>query len=104
MNQLSGTFEQMKPHQPPISENHRECVFCGSSHATDAISNLVALDTETENQEVCVVCLESMQDRQPMVWLRWLKRYNPEHWQKVVDNHRLRSSTLSNVIRRMRIE
>jgi hypothetical protein len=104
MNYQLGIPEHMRPQRTPIYQPQEECVFCGSTNTTDTISNLVALDATTENQKVCGACLESMQDRQPMVWLRWLKRNNPTHWQRVVSYHRLGTSTLSDVIRRIRID
>ena len=97
-------FERMNPKRTPKTEESETCVFCGSADVTDTISSLVALNAHTENQKVCGACLHSMQERQPIVWLRWLKRNDPAHWQQVVENHRLRATTLSNVIRRMRIE
>jgi len=94
----------MKPKQHNHGLEDENCVFCGSTDTTDTTSNMVALDAATENRSVCHVCLNSLEDRQPMIWLRWLKRNNPTHWQKVVEHHRLRSTNLSKVIRRIRIE
>lgn len=94
----------MKPQGAPSNHHHDECVFCGNANTTDVLSSMVALNSITENQQVCHKCQDSMQDRPPTLWLRWLKRNNPAHWQQVVDHHRLGSSALSDVIRRMRIE
>ena len=103
-NQKLGTPYQMKAQQynPPRATDG--CVFCGGDRTTDTASHLIALDHATENSQVCQYCLDSLKDRTPMVWLRWIRRNDPAHWQKVVEHHRLGSGNLSNVISRIRIE
>lgn len=94
----------MKPQPAPSNHHEDECVFCGDTNTTDVLTSVVALNSSTENQQVCDTCLKSLEGGQPMLWLRWLKRNDPAHWQRVVDYHRLGTSVLSDVIRRMRIE
>lgn len=40
---------------------------------------------------VCAQCHQSRDDREPSVWFGWLKRNDPEHWQRIVDHNRLSS-------------
>ncbi|MCB0754277.1 MAG: hypothetical protein H6601_00920 [Flavobacteriales bacterium] len=104
MKYQPGIQEQMMPQQASRHKADDECVFCGSHNTDRTISGAWVLDASIEDQKVCKECLHSLKDRQPTAWLRWLKRNDPAHWQRVVDHHRLGSSNLSQVIRRIRIE
>lgn len=85
-------------------EEGNTCVFCGTAENLHPTEKMVALWSEIENTEMCSQCLNGMENRAVVEWLRWLRRNNPMHWQQVVDNHRFDSTTLANVIRQIRIE
>lgn len=97
---------QMLTPIPNPMENRTEqqqCAFCGCSRpdCTITFSEFTAL--RQGRTPICRACNDTMQNRSPLEWLRWIKRNNPSHWERVVDHHRLGKDQLSSAIRRIRI-
>ena len=98
---MSITMEHNRTH----SENDFDgCLFCGEQDNLQPSDRMIITSLNTENQHVCMSCLESLGSRRPSEWFRWLKRNNPLLWQRVVDNHRLGTSALSETVRLVRVE
>lgn len=85
-------------------KKERICAFCGSTGAKRTQLGLLAAIVDLEGVGVCPTCIRSIDGRMPGEWFRWLKTNDPEHWQRLVDHHRLGSNTIADQIRRLRIE
>ncbi|MCF8460432.1 MAG: hypothetical protein K9G46_06890 [Flavobacteriales bacterium] len=72
------------------------CTFCGKTDDSLILS--------AEGCISCSGCRASKGEFECNEWLKWLKANNSEHWNKVVDHHRLGSTPISNLVRKIRIE
>ena len=72
------------------------CTFCGKTDDSLILS--------AEGCISCSGCRASRGEFECHAWLRWLKENDAERWATVVDNHRLGSSSISSLVRKIRIE
>lgn len=72
------------------------CVYCGHVDDTLIITN--------DGKICCKTCRQSKGNLECSEWLRSLKVTDPVLWIKVVDNHRLNSTPIANLVRKIRIE
>lgn len=82
----------------------QECAFCGCSQPDCTVTFSEFSPLKKGRVLICRACNDTMHNRSPSEWLRWIKRNNPEHWERVVDHHRAGKDQLSSTIRRIRIE
>ena len=82
----------------------KECGFCGDERELHMAVGLLAALMGDNHAIVCRRCMQSMEERTPAEWFRWLRRNDPAHWEKVVDHHRLRMGHIADQIRKIRIE
>lgn len=72
------------------------CTYCGEYDPNILLGH--------ENDPICPNCRLSKGDMQTVSWFLWLKANDPQHWQKIVDNHRLGMDPVASTIRRIRTE
>jgi len=74
----------------------KSCIYCGH---TDEILVLTI-----KGNLCCQTCRKSKGSMEHNHWLRLIRVTDPMLWNKLVDNHRLNSTPIANLIRRIRIE
>lgn len=74
----------------------RSCVYCGQVDDT--------LLMTADGNVCCEPCKKSKGDMECNEWIRSLKATDALLWNKLVDTHRLNSTPVANLIRRIRIE
>lgn len=80
------------------------CVFCGHTERLQPPHRDVHLTDVHRNPTVCHICNTTLQHRNTVEWFRWMKRNRPDHWQRIVDHHRLGRTPLARQVRNIRVE
>ena len=72
------------------------CSYCGSQHPGNMLGH--------EADPICPNCHQSKGEQMACNWFFWLKANDPQHWQKIVDHHRMGMDPLASTIRRIRVD
>jgi len=72
------------------------CAYCGRVDDTLVITS--------NGNACCSTCKKSKGTMECPEWIRLLKATDAILWNKLVDNHRLNSTPIANLIRKIRIE
>jgi hypothetical protein len=95
-NTISARIElRLSSGSMELNEN-KSCIYCGHTDETLVLT--------TEGNVCCQTCRKSKGSMKSNDWLRSIRVSNPMLWNKLVDNHRLNSTPIANLIRSIRIE
>lgn len=72
------------------------CVYCGNADYT--------LVMTADGNVCCGTCRKSKGQNECNEWMRGIKVTDPVLWDKMVENNRLKSTPIANLIRKIRME
>lgn len=76
------------PHVYEWVRDRGVCVYCGSTEQIQEDHLIARSRRGRSTVPACAYCNQSKGAKQPMVWLRWIKRNKPQHWGRIVAHNR----------------
>jgi hypothetical protein len=85
-------------------KNWEECIYCGSHESIQSEHVIAQSKGGKTVVPACKECNCSKNNKQLMVWLRWVKKNDLRKWEKICEHNKRKRNPIAKKVRTVRDE